>query len=97
MNAWFKKKKKGQIEGILYNLSVWLRIIKIQVHNVLQPTLFSCMRKGREDESMVEGNSGLLACISSFKIGICNILHPPLFSFPSSRNRLCYPLAVVDH
>lgn len=55
MNAWLKRReKKGQIEGILFNLSVWLRI-KIQVYSVLQPNLFSCMRRGREVECMVEG------------------------------------------
>lgn len=55
-----KKKKKGQIEGVLFNLSVWLRI-KIQVYSVLQPNLFSCMRRGGEEKlnAWLKKNSGL--------------------------------------
>lgn len=61
MNAWLKRrKKKGQIEGVLFNLSVWLRI-KIQVYSVLQPNLFSCMRRGGEEKlnAWLKENSGL--------------------------------------
>lgn len=61
MNAWLKRrKKKGQIEGVLFNLSVWLRI-KIQVYSVLQPNLFSCMRRGGEEKlnAWLKKNSGL--------------------------------------